>query len=75
VNLQQAVNHANDRSRNINLHWFVCKWNDGYIVHSTAHMLRHPDTEYVYSTGDLNRVWEVVFSKEEKRFKHIVKNK
>jgi hypothetical protein len=73
VTLEEAIKHANSHSRNINLQWFVCKWNDGYIVHSSSYMRRHPDVKFVYSTGPLNKVWRVYYSEDEKTFKHIVK--
>lgn len=75
MNFKEAVKHANSFSRNINLQYFVCKWNDGYIVHSSSHIRRHPDTKFEYTTGDgnINKSWYVAFDKKEKRFKHIVK--
>lgn len=73
MTLQEAVFLVNKRSCNINLQWFICKWNDGYIIHSTTYMKRFPNTNYVYSTGSLNKKWDVVYSPTEKRFKHIVR--
>lgn len=75
MNLEEAIACAENRSRNINLHWFVCEWNDGYIIHSTGHMLRHPEIKYVWSTGDINKVWRVYYDEKEKIFKHIIKTK
>lgn len=69
----EAITEVCARPRNINLHWFVCKWNDGYIIHSSTYMRRFPDTKYVFSTGPLNRKWEAIFSKEHGRFIHVVK--
>jgi hypothetical protein len=75
MTFQEAVKHVNSRSGNINLQWFVCEWNDGYIIHSSTYMRRYPDTKYEYTTGDgnINKSWYVEFDKKEKRFKHIVK--
>jgi len=57
---------------NINLQYFVCEWNDGYIVHSSSYMRKHSDVEYVYATGEL-KTWRVAYDEKEKRFRHIVK--
>lgn len=75
MTFEEAIKHVNTRSSNINLQWFIVKWNDGYIIHSTSYMKRFPDTKYVYTTGDgnLHKSWYVEFDKEEKRFKHKVK--
>jgi hypothetical protein len=75
LTLEEAISHANSRSRNINLQWFVCPWNDGYIVHSSSHLKRHPDIEYVYCTGDPNLIWMIAFDETEKAFKHTVKKR
>ncbi len=72
MTLKEAIKDADSRSRNMNLHWFVCVWNAGYIIHSSTHMRRFPDTKYVYSTGELQS-WKVIYNEEERRFKHIVK--
>lgn len=72
MTLEEAISHANSLSRNVNLHWFVCKWNEGYIVHSTSYMRRFPDTPFVYSTGPIYQVWQIVYNTKEKRFKHII---
>ena len=72
MNLEQAIKHANSMPRNINLQWFVCEFGDSYIVHSSSHMRRFPDTKFVYSTGEL-KTWKVEYNEEENRFKHIVK--
>jgi hypothetical protein len=76
MTLEEAINEVHKRSGNINLQWFIEKWNDGFIIHSTSHMKRYPDTKYVYTTGDgnINKSWYVEFDKEEKRFKHKVHN-
>lgn len=73
MTLKQAISTVNKRSRNINLHWFICKWNNGYIIHSSTYMRHFPDTEYVYSTGPLNKIWELEYRKDLKRFIHVVK--
>lgn len=73
MNLREAIKEVNGRSRNANLQWFVSKWNEGYIIHSSTYMRRFPDTKFVYSTGELNQVWDLVYDKEEKKFKHVIK--
>ena len=74
MNLNEAILEANSRSRNINLQWFVSKWNDGYIIHSTAYMKRFPDTEYVYTTGtgNISIEWTLKIDNHGKT-KHIIK--
>lgn len=72
MTLCQAIKDANKRSRNINLQWFVCKWNDGYIIHSSTYMKRYPDTKFIYSTGPL-LTWRIVYDLEEYKFKHVIK--
>ena len=72
MTLKEAIRVAETRSRNINLNWFVCKWNDVYIIHCTAYMLRHPTIKYVYSTGDLNKTWSISFDENTKKFKHSI---
>lgn len=72
MTLCQAIKEAKGRARNMNLHWFVCKWNAGYIIHSSAHLRRHPDTEFVYSTGPL-QTWSVIYCVQEYKFKHVIK--
>lgn len=73
MNLREAKKEANSRSRNANLQWFVSKWNKEYIIHSSSYMKRFPNTEFVYSTGVLNQVWDIHYDKEEKKFKHVIK--
>jgi len=73
MTLEEAIKYATSRSTNINLQYFISEWNDGYIIHSTSHMKRHPDTPFVYCTGDPNKQWYVVYDEKAKAFKHIVK--
>lgn len=73
MTLKEAITEVNTRSRNINLQYFISKWNDGYIIHSSFHMKRHPETEFVYSTGEINKVWSVVYDEKDKQFRHIIK--
>jgi hypothetical protein len=73
MTLKEAKKEVNSRSMNANLQYFISEWNDGYIIHCSSYMRRHPDTEFVYSTGPLDRTWEVVYSEKEKRFKHVIK--
>jgi len=72
MTLCQAIKSAKSRARNINLQWFVCKWNDEYIVHSSTHLRQHPDTKIIYSTGPL-QTWKIIYCVEEYKFKHVVK--
>lgn len=72
MTLCEAIKRAKNYSGNINLQWFVCKWNDGYIIYSSTYMRRFPDTKFVYSTGKL-RTWKVMYDEKQKRFKHLVK--
>jgi hypothetical protein len=53
--LEEAIKEASSRPRNVNLQFYVCKWNDGYCINQTSHMLRHPDEEYVWSTEILEK--------------------
>lgn len=73
MTLKEAIIEAESRSRNVNLHWFVSKWNEGYIIHSSNYMKRFPNTEYVYSTGQLNKFWDIVYDKDLRRFIHVIK--
>lgn len=73
MTLQEAISQVNKRSCNANLQWFICKWNNGYIIHSTSYMKRFPDTKFVYSTGPLERQWDVVYNSKERRFKHVIR--
>lgn len=75
MTLEEAIINAMSRSRNINLQWFVCEWNNGYCINSSSHMRRFPDTTYVYSTGPLNQSWNIIYDESEKIFKHIIKIK
>lgn len=75
MTLEEAIAEVNTRSRNINLQWVVSKWNDGYIIHSSNFIKRHPEVEYVYSTGDMTRNWELEYNKQEKKFKHVIKER
>ena len=52
MTLKEAIKEVLKRPRNSNLEFYICKWNDGYIIHSTSYMLRFPDTVYVYSTAE-----------------------
>ncbi len=51
MTLEEAIEIVNGRPKNISLHWFVSKWNDGYIIHSSIYMQRYPQVEWVYSTA------------------------
>jgi hypothetical protein len=73
MTLRESIKEVNSRSRNANLQWFVSVWNDGYIIHSSTYMRRFPDTKFVYSTGELNQVWDLVYDKKEKKLKHVIK--
>lgn len=73
MTLKEAIKNVESRSRNINLNWFVCKWNDGYIIHNTTFMLKHQECLSAYNTGDLNKVWTISFDENTKNFKHVVK--
>lgn len=75
MTLKQAKYFVNNvYSKNINLQWFICKWNSGYIIHSSSYMRRFPDAKYMYSTGPLEKTWETSYSKEHERFIHKIKN-
>ena len=50
MTLDEAIKEANNRPTNQNLNYFVCKWNDGYCVNSSAYMKRNSHIEYVHST-------------------------
>jgi hypothetical protein len=64
---------AKNKSRNVNLHWFVCEWNDVYIIHSSIYMRRFPETKYVYSTGDFRSTWTVIYNPKTNSYKHVIK--
>ena len=70
MTLEEAINEINKRSINICLHWYVCKWNDDYIIHSSTYMKKFPETSYVYATGHFNNSWDIIYSLEHKTFKH-----
>lgn len=73
MTLKEAIYECNNRSRNINLHWFVSKWNNGYIIHSSSYMRRFPDTKYVYSTGPFNQEWYLEYNHNTGKFSHRIK--
>lgn len=73
MTLKQAIKEVESRPRNINLQWFISKWNTGYIIHCSSYMKRNSHIKFVYSTGDLGKVWKVVYDNERKVFTHIVK--
>ncbi len=73
MTLKEAIKECDDRPRNMNLHWFVCEWNDGYIIHSSTYMKRFPDTKYVYSTGPFDQEWYVDYNHNTGKFLHKVK--
>lgn len=50
MTIKEAIKEANNRPINSNLNYYVSKWNDGYILHPTSYIKRHPDTLYDYST-------------------------
>lgn len=50
MTLKQAIKLAKAKPVNENLYYCVGKWNDGYIIHSSTYMKRHPKTEIFYST-------------------------
>jgi hypothetical protein len=58
MTLEEAIVIVNLRPRNVNLQWIVYKFNDGYAIGSSSYYKRHPDIEYEYATGDLNRIWK-----------------
>lgn len=50
MTIKEAIKEANSRPTNAGLNYYVSKWNNGYIIHPTSYMERHPSTIYVYST-------------------------
>ena len=52
MSLEEAIEIVSRRPKNENLHWFICKWNDGFIIHSSSHIKRFPNTEYLYTTDE-----------------------
>lgn len=72
MTLDEAIKHVNTLSGNVNLQWFICEWNDGYIIHSSSYMRQFPDTKWIYKTGDFNQHWNVKYCEKTKRFKHVV---
>jgi len=58
VNLKEAIEWV-ERDRTSlfgsgfsKLVYYVCPWNDEYIVRSNSEIERHPDIEWVYNTRD-----------------------
>ena len=50
MNLEEAIKWAERDTTSLfgkgggsKLAYYVCHWNDGYIVHSNSYMDRHPD--------------------------------
>lgn len=59
LSLDEAIAHADYLARpklfgKVVLIFYVCKWNDGYIVFDHTHVKRY-DIKYVYSTDSINK--------------------
>ena len=80
MTLAEAISSINTRSSNINLQWFILKWNDGYCVVSASYIKRFPNTKFIFAgskngekpTEFLNLVWSLEYDRKEDRFKHVV---
>lgn len=72
MTLEEAKERLKNYSGNINLQWFVCKWNGGYIIHSSNHMRQHPNTPYVYSTGNFKQIWTARYDESIRAYRHVV---
>jgi len=46
----EAIEAADSKPRNENLRYYVCKWNNGYIIHCSSYMKRNPHIKYIYKT-------------------------
>lgn len=55
MTLDEAKEWADKLPKNIK--YYVCPWNDGYIVHSQTHIERHPDLikEALYITTGIKK--------------------
>jgi len=85
VNLKEAIKWAErditslfGKGGGSKLAYYVCRWNDEYIVHSNTFMDRHPEVEWVYNTIDKKIIMEehtLSSDTEEKDFRvgHIIK--
>ncbi len=63
MTLDEAIKIVNKRSTNINLNYYICEWNGGYIIHDTAYMKRNPNVKFVYSTGEIKSEQKLKFKK------------
>lgn len=67
MNLEEAIRWAErdttslfGRGGGSKLTYYVCRWNDEYIVNSNSYMDRHPYVKWVYNTID-----KVIIDEEE----------
>lgn len=45
---EEAIKLVNSKPKNNWLHYYVCKWNDGYCINDSTYMKRNPNVKYVY---------------------------
>lgn len=48
--LEQFIEDANNRPTNENLHYYVCEWNDSYIIHTNSYIDKWEIEDWIYST-------------------------
>lgn len=65
MNLKEAIAWAErdtislfGRGGGSKLAYYVCPWNDEYVVHCNSYMKRNPDVKWVYNTIDKEVVIE-----------------
>ena len=67
MNLEEAIAHAErmaPENKGLSVGhpafchfvYYVCPWNDGYIVHQDSHISVHADIDWVYNTRDKNNI-------------------
>ncbi len=70
MTLKEAIKIVNSRSRNINLQWFVYKFNKGYAIATSNEVIKH-NIDYVYGTGDPQKNWKIHTDNKGKRTHHV----
>ncbi|MHA1482453.1 MAG: hypothetical protein ACTSQA_03315 [Candidatus Heimdallarchaeaceae archaeon] len=65
MNLEEAIKWAERDNTSLfgkgggsTLVYYVCRWNDEYVVNSNSYMDRHPDVEWIYNTRDKKIIME-----------------
>lgn len=76
MNLKEAINHAErlaPKNKGISesslgfslIVYYVCPWNEGYMVCPDSQIKRHPDIKWIYNTKDkiIMENWKIKYKK------------